>query len=184
MIDQVTEPRLDLSWLAIGSQWRMNQHMAVGDTEPRALGLMAQDEARAHAFVQAVPALNAQGPIECSAFIGPAAGDDDFASGQFDQALLRCVIQVHSAIGVELKPRAIRQLEGAALTGGGGEIGAPLLPADNVLAQPRGRTHQQDTRQQLHRLAPSQLLGTVLQRVEGHLCAGHGPQIVAQLRVQ
>ncbi|MNG24808.1 hypothetical protein D3C84_1095720 [compost metagenome] len=86
----------------------MNHDLAVGDTEPGAVSFMTQDEARPYAFVHAMAALHAQGTIERRAFIGTAAGDDNFAAGQFDQPLLWRVIQIHRAVGIEFKPGAVR----------------------------------------------------------------------------
>ncbi|MNN96854.1 hypothetical protein D3C81_2159060 [compost metagenome] len=86
----------------------MNHHLAIGNTEPSAVGLVTQDEPCAHAFIHTVTTLNPQGTIERSTFIGTAAGDDNFAAGQLDQPLLWRVIQIHRAVGIEFKPGAVR----------------------------------------------------------------------------
>ncbi|MNP25437.1 hypothetical protein D3C76_1182450 [compost metagenome] len=112
-----------------------------------------------------------------------ATGDHDFAAGQGNQALPGAEIQVGGAVGIELDPRAVRQLEASSFTRDRGEIGIPRLPAQ-VLAQPCRAACQGDARQQFHGLAPAEALGTVFQGVQGDMGTGHCPQVGGQFAVQ
>ena len=101
--------------------------------------------------------------------------------GQFDQSLMRGVIQVCRTGGIELEAGAVRQLETTPFASGGGEVAGPLLPVVCVLGQPGCRTQQQQAGEHLQGLPAAYAQGNGWRGVQVVRGAWYGARIAAQV---
>lgn len=128
--------------------------------------MQAYVETGAEGLEQPLRGTYPQRPVRGRLRIG-AAGEEDLAAGEEDQALAGVVAHVDRAVGVQLQAGAVDQLDTAPLAGGSAVVGAQALPGQAIATDPGHGAAGHQQRQQFQRLAPLQALRATVQGAVG-----------------